>query len=85
MSTVMLDFIVGLEKDFPSTVSTIARTCGKLAPKDEQGENCALCERYVIFLRFSFVRKLINPLRSKARPTNRPGLEGPNIYQVNYR
>ncbi|EIM91164.1 uncharacterized protein STEHIDRAFT_91166 [Stereum hirsutum FP-91666 SS1] len=39
------DFIVGLEKDFPSTVSTIARTCGKLAPKDEQGENCALCER----------------------------------------
>lgn len=39
------DFIVGLEKDYPSTVSTIARTCGKLAPKDDAGSLCVLCER----------------------------------------
>lgn len=48
------DFIVGLETDFPSTVSTIARTCGKLAPKESQlllpipsdgQDRCVLCER----------------------------------------
>ncbi|KAI0322596.1 hypothetical protein OF83DRAFT_1161136 [Amylostereum chailletii] len=38
------DFIVGLEKDYPSTVSTIARTVGKLAPKGEAGDRCILCE-----------------------------------------
>ncbi|KAI0784246.1 hypothetical protein C8Q75DRAFT_724720 [Abortiporus biennis] len=39
------DFIVGLEKDYPSTVSTIVRTCGKLAPKGEVDGRCILCER----------------------------------------
>ncbi|TFY71157.1 hypothetical protein EVG20_g1846 [Dentipellis fragilis] len=39
------DFIVGLEKDFPSTVSTIARTVGKLAPKEDAGGRCIFCER----------------------------------------
>ncbi|KII89983.1 hypothetical protein PLICRDRAFT_108412 [Plicaturopsis crispa FD-325 SS-3] len=39
------DFIVGLEKDYPSTVSAIARTCGKLAPKDASSRTCALCAR----------------------------------------
>ena len=38
------DFIVGLEKDYPSTVSTIAKTVGKLAPKGESGMRCVLCE-----------------------------------------
>ncbi|KAI0065098.1 hypothetical protein BV25DRAFT_1851290 [Artomyces pyxidatus] len=38
------DFIVGLEKDYPSTVSTIAKTVGKLAPKGEAGRTCAMCE-----------------------------------------
>jgi cytoplasmic tRNA 2-thiolation protein 2 len=42
-----IDFIVGLERDYPSTVSTIARTCAKLAPKDAANERCALCERYI--------------------------------------
>jgi cytoplasmic tRNA 2-thiolation protein 2 len=37
-------FIVGLEKDYPSTVSTIAKTAGKLAPKGESGIRCVLCE-----------------------------------------
>lgn len=41
------DFIVGLEKDYPSTVSTIARTCGKLAPKVGSARACMLCEQYV--------------------------------------
>ncbi|KAI0078820.1 hypothetical protein K474DRAFT_1593380 [Panus rudis PR-1116 ss-1] len=41
------DFIVGLEKDYPSTVSTIVRTCGKLAPKGEVDGACLLCERPV--------------------------------------
>ncbi|TFK99571.1 hypothetical protein BDV98DRAFT_594881 [Pterulicium gracile] len=39
------DFIIGLEKDYPSTVSAIARTCGKLAPKGSNGGKCVLCER----------------------------------------
>ncbi|KAF7374864.1 Cytoplasmic tRNA 2-thiolation protein 2 [Mycena sanguinolenta] len=34
------NFIVGLERDYPSTVSTIARTCGKLAPKDNSDVIC---------------------------------------------
>ncbi|KIJ11958.1 hypothetical protein PAXINDRAFT_177237 [Paxillus involutus ATCC 200175] len=39
------DFIVGLEKDYPSTVSTIARTCAKLEPKTASRESCTLCQR----------------------------------------
>ncbi|KAH9178293.1 hypothetical protein EDB89DRAFT_1930437 [Lactarius sanguifluus] len=31
-------------RDYPSTVSTIARTAGKLAPEGESGEQCTLCE-----------------------------------------
>jgi hypothetical protein len=46
------DFIIGLERDYPSTVSTIARTCGKLAPKPQSdiAQRCFLCERYDIKL-----------------------------------
>ncbi|KDQ15957.1 hypothetical protein BOTBODRAFT_31411 [Botryobasidium botryosum FD-172 SS1] len=39
------DFIVGLEKNFPSTVSTVARTCGKLVPKGDTDMACVVCER----------------------------------------
>ncbi|KIJ66861.1 hypothetical protein HYDPIDRAFT_149886 [Hydnomerulius pinastri MD-312] len=39
------DFIVGLEKDYPSTVSTIARTCAKLEPKSVSQGACFLCCR----------------------------------------
>jgi hypothetical protein len=41
-------FIIGLERDYPSTVSTIAKTAGKLAPKGESGERCILCELWVV-------------------------------------
>ncbi|KAI0690170.1 hypothetical protein BC835DRAFT_1365863 [Cytidiella melzeri] len=41
------DFIMGLEKDYPSTVSTIVRTCGKLAPKGDTAGKCVICERPV--------------------------------------
>jgi cytoplasmic tRNA 2-thiolation protein 2 len=37
-------FIIGLERDYPSTVSTIAKTVGKLAPKGKSGIRCILCE-----------------------------------------
>jgi cytoplasmic tRNA 2-thiolation protein 2 len=40
-----VDFIIGLEKDYPSTVSTIVRTCAKLESKDDHSGHCALCER----------------------------------------
>ncbi|KAH9037898.1 hypothetical protein EDB85DRAFT_2142229 [Lactarius pseudohatsudake] len=40
----LTEFIIGLERDYPSTVSTIAKTAGKLAPKGESGERCILCE-----------------------------------------
>ncbi|OCH83976.1 hypothetical protein OBBRIDRAFT_840060 [Obba rivulosa] len=39
------DFIMGLEKDYPSTVSTIVRTCAKLSPRGEVSGKCVLCER----------------------------------------
>ncbi|KAH7884329.1 hypothetical protein F5I97DRAFT_1888710 [Phlebopus sp. FC_14] len=39
------DFIVGLERDYPSTVSTIARTCAKLEPKSVSQGSCILCDR----------------------------------------
>ncbi|KAL0580942.1 Cytoplasmic tRNA 2-thiolation protein 2 [Marasmius crinis-equi] len=39
------NFIVGLEHDYPSTVSAIARTCSKLAPKFVADGTCALCQR----------------------------------------
>ncbi|CAE6410400.1 unnamed protein product [Rhizoctonia solani] len=41
-------FITGLDRDFPSTVHTIARTCEKLAPKGGMSDsNCPLCARPV--------------------------------------
>ncbi|KAH6909097.1 hypothetical protein BKA70DRAFT_1426245 [Coprinopsis sp. MPI-PUGE-AT-0042] len=39
------DFIMGLEQDYPSTVSTIARTCAKVTPKEKSSTTCALCQR----------------------------------------
>jgi len=39
------DFIFGLESDFPATVSTVARTCAKLTPKEGSDGVCVLCER----------------------------------------
>lgn len=42
------EFILGLEKDYPSTVSTITRTCGKLVSKDAPAGTCLICQRYVI-------------------------------------
>ncbi|KAG9315185.1 hypothetical protein JVU11DRAFT_4312 [Chiua virens] len=39
------DFIIGLERDYPSTVSTIVRTCAKLEPKSASLGLCILCQR----------------------------------------
>ncbi|KIL67622.1 hypothetical protein M378DRAFT_73256 [Amanita muscaria Koide BX008] len=39
------DFIIGLEADYPSTVSSIARTCAKVTTKEEPGGRCAICDR----------------------------------------
>lgn len=46
----LTDFIVGLEKEFPSTVSTIARTGAKLTPSDSimKENRCVVCLMYVI-------------------------------------
>ncbi|KAG8748268.1 hypothetical protein FRC10_007658 [Ceratobasidium sp. 414] len=42
------DFITGLDRNYPSTVHTIARTCDKLAPKGGMTHiRCLLCERPV--------------------------------------
>ena len=39
-----LDFIVGLERDYPSTVSTVARTAAKLKPSELiRDEKCIIC------------------------------------------
>jgi cytoplasmic tRNA 2-thiolation protein 2 len=52
IGTLTHEFITGLERDFPSTVSTIARTCAKLAPRGDEGVQCVLCERSVVFIAF---------------------------------
>jgi len=40
------DFIMGLEKDYPSTVSTIARTLAKVTTKEVgTEEGCAVCQK----------------------------------------
>lgn len=46
----ILDFIVSLEPDFPSTVSTISRTASKLTPSNDidLSRRCAVCLMYVI-------------------------------------
>ncbi|KAI0001523.1 hypothetical protein BJV74DRAFT_73729 [Russula compacta] len=44
ISNLTKDFILGLERDYLSTVSTIAKTVGKLAPKGKPGMRCVLCE-----------------------------------------
>lgn len=42
------DFITGLDRNYPSTVHTIARTCDKLTPKGGMTHGrCPLCERPV--------------------------------------
>ncbi|KAI6025858.1 hypothetical protein F5J12DRAFT_810842 [Pisolithus orientalis] len=41
------DFVVRLEKDYPSTVSTIARTCAKLEPKGTSVGECWFCCRHL--------------------------------------
>lgn len=41
------DFVVRLEKDYPSTVSTIARTCAKLEPKGVSVGECWFCRRHL--------------------------------------
>ena len=46
-STVGIAFVIGLERDYPATVSTIAKTCAKLASRGDTGTQCVLCERYV--------------------------------------
>ncbi|KAK2460330.1 hypothetical protein APHAL10511_007719 [Amanita phalloides] len=45
ISALTRDFIVGLEADYPSTVSTIARTCAKVEPKEKSEMVCVMCER----------------------------------------
>ncbi|KAI1797223.1 hypothetical protein LXA43DRAFT_935649 [Ganoderma leucocontextum] len=45
IGTLTKDFILGLEQDYPSTVSTIVRTCAKLQPKGEVDSKCILCGR----------------------------------------
>lgn len=45
ISGLATDFVVGLERDYPSTVSAIVRTCAKLKSKEEGEGRCVLCER----------------------------------------
>ncbi|KAH9930086.1 uncharacterized protein B0H18DRAFT_995156 [Fomitopsis serialis] len=47
IGTLTREFITGLEKDYPSTVSTIVRTCTKVEPKGESAGLCVLCARPV--------------------------------------
>ncbi|KZO96713.1 hypothetical protein CALVIDRAFT_563781 [Calocera viscosa TUFC12733] len=39
------DFVIGLERDYPSTVSTISKTAAKVVPAEEAAYTCAYCLR----------------------------------------
>lgn len=39
------EFITGLERDYPSTVSTITKTCAKVSPRGDRPSQCSLCYR----------------------------------------
>ncbi|ORY99343.1 hypothetical protein BCR43DRAFT_544839 [Syncephalastrum racemosum] len=62
------DFIVALDKEFPSTVSTVSRTASKLTPSKEMdfSKGCAICQMYVYQMQ-SRVRCSINA-RFSVRP-----------------
>lgn len=72
------DFIVGLERDYPSTVSAIAKTCAKLTTKTEVNVQCLVCGRLasVFFLDDHSVSVL------QAFYQRRCGLEVPGVYSV---
>jgi cytoplasmic tRNA 2-thiolation protein 2 len=72
------EFIVGLEKDYPSTVSTITRTCAKLAPKHETTVTCALCQRLVLW--FCLLALLID--RRQTSPTWVTAMEITHFHSV---
>jgi hypothetical protein len=76
-----LDFIIGLERDYPSTVSTVARTCAKLAPKEGIGGICVLCERFVNLPSKSQSYRLKCP-KIQTCTEWRPRLESPNIHPI---
>ncbi len=63
------EFIIGLERDYPSTISTIAKTAGKLAPKGESGERCVLCELWVVLCSSSVPRSwnISRPMQQSVR------------------
>ena len=55
-------------------MSTIVRTCAKLAPKGSVRGACALCGRYALFLPTSLVFLIVYILTMS--PTHRPAQEG---------
>ncbi|KAI5117963.1 hypothetical protein M0805_001624 [Coniferiporia weirii] len=78
-------FIIGLERDYPSTVSTIARTVAKLAPKDEPSGRCALCERpfpsgVLDWKSRISIRSLDGSPRQQTEPTSPPLPLGPQTH-----
>jgi len=75
-----IEFIMGLEKDYPSTVSTITRTCAKLVSKDEPAGTCSICQRYrpAVICSFSCVRLIgVGPCKAIWIDGNPKYLYGP--------
>lgn len=78
-------FIIGLERDYPSTVSTIAKTAGKLAPKGEFGERCILCELPTqASVRGWKARTSIRSFTDEASPTDDGSLSRPLFSHLCY-
>ncbi len=42
--------MTGLERDYPSTVSTVSKTLAKVVPKGASNGECQLCQRYAKLL-----------------------------------
>ena len=42
-----LDFMTALERDYPSTVSTVSKTLAKVVPKGASNGECQICQRWV--------------------------------------
>lgn len=45
-----LDFMTSLERDYPSTVSTVSKTLAKIVPKGASSGECQICQRCTKFL-----------------------------------
>jgi cytoplasmic tRNA 2-thiolation protein 2 len=74
---ILAEFIFGLDRDYPSTVSAIVRTCDKLV-SNTVGDKCVLCERYP-FQHFVGTVSALSCFFGQVGAARYTGMEGANL------